>query len=173
MSRKFGAKTAKRASRSPLPRCVTKSTRDDGILCEFDVKVLESSRLLAKVLILKNATAMSRVLKRLFGMAPSRGSMACVMETSFTDDLPHGGVVRVVDPRYVCVVAFVRKHLTMEVLAHEAVHVGYSYSERLPRKRWPDVETWPEESVSYPAGLFAAGLTEGLVKRGFDDITTR
>lgn len=57
-----------------------------------------------------------------------------------------------VDRRYFCFVGLVIGHLTAEILAHEAVHVGFAWDYRhLGKGTFEDPHN-PEENVCYPAG---------------------
>lgn len=70
-----------------------------------------------------------------------------------------------VDRRYFCVMGFVQKYLSMEVIAHESVHAAFCFATRRFRTPWD----WrsrenEEETIAYPAGRIAAALNRQFHK---------
>lgn len=60
----------------------------------------------------------------------------------------------VADRRYFCVVGLVEGDLTAEIIAHEAVHVGFAWDYRTQGKSHLADPRNDEENVCYAAGIF-------------------
>jgi len=59
-----------------------------------------------------------------------------------------------VDRRYFCLVLLCEGDMTAEILAHEAVHVGFAWDRRTSgASRFTDKGNF-EENICYPAGIF-------------------
>lgn len=75
-----------------------------------------------------------------------------------------GGELRLkeseVDRRYFCIVGLIVTKLTPEILAHEAVHVGFAWDYRHQGQGiYADPKNY-EENVCYPAGIFFDQVTK-------------
>lgn len=71
-----------------------------------------------------------------------------------------------VDPRYFALCFLTHGHLTMEILSHEAVHLGFCYAKRVEREIFKASGSFDEERIAYPAGRLAAALNRAIHAAG-------
>lgn len=131
-----------------------------GLKHQSDIKVLPNSRLRAKVLFFTKQRDLVEFWKSISPHLSMKGAWAVVTRLAFTKasfDGVRERVVEMVDPRYFCVMGFCIKHLSMEVITHEAVHAAYAYASRV-KYPWPNASENDEELVCYPAGRIAAAI---------------
>ena len=67
------------------------------------------------------------------------------------------------DSRFFAVIILPQTLLSMEVIAHEAVHAAHRFSERVRHAKWPGK---PEEKIAYPAGYITAAIADWLLNEG-------
>jgi hypothetical protein len=164
-----------------LPTSWINMRRNSGIVAECDVSFSRGSRIAAKVLFFKNKTDLRKfwdwlrdghgtkvggIGKGCEGVVNSL--MVQVEDYSKGEDSPRRVFLRG-DPRYFCVVGLLTNRLTMEIVTHESVHVGFAYAKRKGRRnlfRGIDPDN-PEEEVCYPAGRFAAAVVSYAQRKGF------
>lgn len=75
-----------------------------------------------------------------------------------------------VDRRYFCFVGLVEGNLTAEILAHEAVHVGFAWDYRTQGKGPYEDRDNEEENVCYPAGIFLDQVLTFIKAEGLREI---
>jgi hypothetical protein len=76
-------------------------------------------------------------------------------------------VVTMVDPIYFAALAFLTKHLTMEIVVHEAIHAGIYFSRRANgRNLWHPEDDNPDEPTCYAGGLVATALLVKFIDEG-------
>jgi hypothetical protein len=155
----------------PLPRCWRKHPKAKGLklLMEADVS-LAKSRLKAKLLVFNSRkdmaawwrTVLECPLSGNFGAAVS----PLIQEHQKTNKDGSDGVRwMTADPRYFCVMGFIKKWLHTEYIVHESVHAGYVYAKRVKRSPWnAEAMGMDEELVCYPAGIIAARVNYILHK---------
>ena len=62
---------------------------------------------------------------------------------------------------------FVLERLSLEVVAHEAVHAALCWGRRTGFGfKWPDAAANNEEHIAWPTGMLTSMLAERLVKSG-------
>ncbi len=64
-------------------------------------------------------------------------------------------------------VVFCAKHLTVEYVAHEAVHVAYAIGRRGVNPWEDQFDSEEEERIAYPAGVVTDSLLGGLALLGY------
>lgn len=138
------------------------SHRFPSVRAEFDVRVTARSRLFAKVLVFETNRELCRFWRDGLGKGRLGSRTLGAVNGMICErvDCRGGREVRrrpLVDPRYFCVMGFVRSALCMEVIAHESVHAAFAYASRA---RWGSpwrgyADEMPEELVCYPAGAIA------------------
>jgi len=75
--------------------------------------------------------------------------------------------VRLVDPRYICLIGLCRNHLTENTVVHECVHAGQFYAKLDLTSPWDYlVGANRDEQVAYPAGRVAALVLRALRRAG-------
>jgi len=158
--------------RTPLPRCFTTHPKAAGIVSETDILLTRSSRLAAKLLVFTTPRAMAGFWSAALGKEPlGRGCIGAVTslqrEASKVDASGRIFDTRMqVDPRYFCVIGLTVKHLTMEIICHEATHAGFAYAKRVKRNPWIAAGELDEEGVCYPAGRIAAAINRHCHDKG-------
>lgn len=144
-----------------------------GVLLERDLKVSAGSRLRAKLLVFGTTAALRQFWRRGLGRG-ELGRSCCGAVTPLgyeVQDFRKDGTIKSrrmeVDSRYFCVIGLCEKHLSMEIISHEAVHAGYAYAKRVNLKNlWYGAKENDEELVCYPAGRIAAEINRKLHKAG-------
>ncbi len=134
---------------------------------EWDVGVSSGSRLRAKVLLFEN----KRDLRKFWRDKLGKGDLGSRCPAAVNDLQCHcisntGKEHLECDPRYFCVMGFVKSYLGMEIITHEAVHAGFAYAKRVKHKQWPNSAECDEESVCYPAGRIASAINRIFHKEG-------
>lgn len=159
-----------RIAKKSVPRSYRRHHKELGILNEFDVALDKRSRLRAKVLIFKSKRPMQRfcnkVLDRQIGYAFEAAVMNHQQHVYNFDNGKERQFLEV-DPRYVCTAVFHQKALSVEIIAHEAVHVGHAYAERRRSRKWPNQDDNEEEAIAYPTGIFTQQLINKLFRIGY------
>lgn len=74
------------------------------------------------------------------------------------------------DRRYFCIVCLVEGDLTAEVLAHEAVHVGFAWDRRTKGISAFTDRHNPEENVCYPSGIFLDQVLTFIKREGLREV---
>lgn len=136
-------------------------------VASVDLKLSRGSRLLAKVIVFKNMTAMRAAFKKYFDSELGNGCMAAVHDlarevVSFREGEESKHLE--VDKKYYCVIGFTLEYLNMEIICHECVHAGYAYEKRVRRDVWAPINSIDEERVAYPAGKLARQINKWLWK---------
>jgi hypothetical protein len=71
------------------------------------------------------------------------------------------------DKRYACVLGMVAGHVSYGLIAHEAVHVAWSWGLRTRFKaKWSGVEDSWDEHIAYPVGWLVDGMAWRLREAG-------
>lgn len=74
------------------------------------------------------------------------------------------------DRRYFCIVLLAERYLTAEILAHEAVHVGFAWDRRTAgESKYSDPDN-AEENVCYPAGIFLNEVLSFIKSEGLREV---
>lgn len=163
--------------RRPLPRVW--SGRFSGIAAEADICPTDRGRLYAKLLVFESHRNMNAFWKKLgkFGKDNTAGrttagrttagivQMLAVWREKFVDGKLVRRYMAETDPRYFCIIALIRKHLSMRFIAHEAVHAGFCYAKRVKGRPWWAALECDEEAVAYPAGEIAAKINRFLYRK--------
>ncbi len=160
------------------PRDVEKALRRKvpGAVLERDFRLTPRGRLRGRLIVFESAKALRAWWGPIFGKIPMAAGAVNACSTKHEKITADGSVewaFTSAHPRYFCVIGLCLGYLDMEVVAHEAAHVGFCYARRV--KKDPFLETFesPEEVVCYAAGraarainatLHEAGLYEGQVK---------
>lgn len=73
-----------------------------------------------------------------------------------------------VDPKYFCIVLLIEGHMDIEVISHEAMHVGFAYDLRKSKdnKYYEPACDSSEEKVCYPAGVWVRQLARLMNEEG-------
>ena len=140
-----------------------------GLLGQKDIQI-GSGRLFAKVLIFNNNRNLCKFWKKYTGYALGRYTRGAVNALStHTIEIGKDGSetnsTLWVDPRYFCLVGLINTHLTLPIIAHEAVHVGFCFARRKARSPWDaQIKHFEEEAIAYPAGEFVKQMIAWLDK---------
>jgi hypothetical protein len=159
-----------RHSKRPLPLVWSKHPAAKGLVLERDIAVSPRSRLRAKLLVFNGVRSMRKFWR--VAMNESIHNAAGVVRDVRIDCEQHSkdGKVRKwteVDERYFAIVALAKGKLHCEIVCHESVHAGFSYSQRLRRSGlWPHDHDNMEEKVCYPTGRIMAAINEALWTSG-------
>ncbi len=152
-----------RCHRESLPRIFNAT----GLMTQADIPI-GSGRLYAKVLIFNNNRNLARFWKEYTGHTVGRqveGLVNALSHHSVLIDKEGTETYNTlwVDRRYFCLVGLINTHLTLHIIAHEAVHVGFCYAKRRARSPWDvHIERFDEEAIAYPAGEFVRQMIEWL-----------
>ena len=148
------------------------ASRWPGLVAEYDVSPTRRGRLAAKVLVFRNP----RALRSFWKIGLKQGELgrwttgAVNGLISWKERLSRNNIwtrrITRADPRYFCVIGLACGFLTMEHIAHEAVHAGFCYAKRVNRTPWAEGRDFDEEEIAYPAGAIAAGINRFLFKKG-------
>lgn len=73
-----------------------------------------------------------------------------------------------VDPRYFCVVLLIEGHMNIEVIGHEAMHVGFAYDLRKGKNNryFEKDKDISEEAVCYPGGVWLRQVARLMNEEG-------
>lgn len=163
-----------RHTRRPLPRNFQTHPKARGrsILCEYDLSLTRRSRLRAKLLVFERTRDLRRFWKSVLGKGDlGPGCLGAVNQlgevvTSFKPGASPRSYWRC-DPRYFAVIGLCRQHLTMDVITHEAVHVGFAHLARARAVWWRTAAREnSEEWLAYPAGIAASAIVGALRAEG-------
>lgn len=152
-------------SKKSLRRDFKNHSSAKGLLHEKDLRI-GSSKLRAKLLIFKNATALRGFWKNALGHNLGRfclGAVSSLCTNVGTIDRKGNKIHEYViaDKRYFCIIGLIKGHLGAEIVTHEAIHAGYCYIKRIRKTPWDEqIEHFDEESVAYPSGLIAAKIND-------------
>lgn len=139
-----------------------------GVLGEVDIRITKRSRLRAKVLLFDTPRNMRKSWKQMLGKELGRGSLGAVNGLSCEYSNPSSGYRYMeADATYFAIVGLCKEHLGMEIISHEAVHVGYAYHKRVARSPFASVDEFDEERIAYPAGRAAAAMNRWLHDGGW------
>lgn len=158
---------------TPIPHKYLEAA--NGILAQGDLRLSDSGRLRAKLLIFKTTAAMRRFwatkLPREYRSNLGRKCLGAVNGlTSWAEQINlKTGAKRLrvywQDPRYFCLIALSEKSLSMEVVCHESSHAGCCYAKRTKNTPWRAVSEFDEEEIAYPAGRVAAAINRFLWRK--------
>jgi hypothetical protein len=156
----------------PIPRRWMNNPKAAGVLAEADITPTPRGRLAAKLLVFDTTRSMNRFWKlAVSGNSLGRGCHGVVNGLSFVlqpRERKRGKTppsTLCVDPRYFCVIGLCKRHLTMEVIAHESVHAGFAYEKRVKRNVFGPAAEMDEERIAYPAGAIAGAINRFLHDR--------
>lgn len=157
------------ANKKAIPRTWSRIPTAGGIVAEADIFPNRRGRLAAKLLIFDKPASLRRFWKEINPSPLGRSCLGVVNVLAhvvhpFPDGKPAPKFLRG-DPRYFCVIGLCAGHLTMEVIAHEAVHAGFAYEKRAKRNIFAGVDECDEERVAYPAGRIAAAINRFIHQR--------
>lgn len=156
-----------RCSKKPLPRRWGGVRGGPQPVAEFDVRVCNRGRLAAKVMVFRTQADLKTWWRVVLGVPLGGRAMAAVnMLQYWVEKSPGRRRGMVVDSRYFCLMGFVQRWLSMEIITHESVHAGYAYAKRARRTPWAEYTELDEERVAYPAGKIAAAINRLFHKRG-------
>ncbi len=128
-----------------------------------DVSITPSSKLKIKVLVFDTDKTMQKWWRMCF-KSSIKGAAAAVNSMSGTITSSEGVVRSVFDKNYIAVVVFNKKFLGMEVITHEASHVGFAYAKRIKNSPFAEYGDFDEELVAYPTGRAASAIVSLLYK---------
>jgi hypothetical protein len=155
------------ADKKPLPTRWSGHRTAKNLVAEADIFIQSRGRLAAKLLIFKNPTALHRFWLSINPDCPlGRGCWGAVNALARQVEW-HGRNPRPTymtgDRRYFCVIGLCANHLTMEIIAHEAVHAAYCYEKRARRNLFGAAAAdFDEERIAYPAGRIAGAINRYL-----------
>ena len=138
-----------------------------GAICEFDIAVT-SGPLRAKVLVFKDQKTLYGFWNKKLGKGGlghrTRGAVNTLMRETMRihEDGSESENVLHFDRRYFCVMGFVKKWLSMEIVTHESVHAAFCYARRMTRRPWASFREFDEEDICYPAGIIARKINNKL-----------
>lgn len=159
--------------RKGLPKWWKGHLKAKGLAHEFDVSVRPRGRLRAKILIFDSQSNLRRFWKEGLGCLDVLeedcygvvSSLVCKREKidakGFVVSQRLEG-----DPRFFCVMGFLEKYLSDEVISHEAVHAAFCYERRRRRKLWKGAEGCDEENIAYPAGILSSAIYRYITDAG-------
>jgi len=124
-----------------------------GVVLDCDIKPWGGTRLRCKLLVFGSRKAMRTWWDQLFEEKLGGRTLGAVRMLAYSR-----GDTMFVDPRYVCVIALCKGHLTMEVVAHEAVHAAFAWAKRKRGDAWCPVRDFDEETICYPTGTIASNI---------------
>lgn len=131
-------------------------------LFEFDVKARPSSRLKAKVLIFANNKDLLRFWKIISPHKLGKGCLGVVNSLAYEKTLvdKHGAKTTNLccDASYFCVIGLLVKHLSDEIICHEATHAGFAWAKRVNRNIFAKYSDLDEELVCYPTGRLSSEI---------------
>jgi len=139
---------------------------------ECSVKLTKRSRLLVKVCIFKTWKDMDTFFDEALGRPDSVDrhtlgictSLGAVVE-SYKTDPPT--LISEMDRRYICMIGFIKGHVTKEIVIHESIHAGIAYASRAKSKRWCPASDWSdEEAICYPSANISSQLLTYLESEG-------
>lgn len=162
-----------RHSKKPLPRDWRCLPGVDRAVLVRDIAVTRGSRLRMKLLVFRNNRDLCWFWRYGLDRSPlCRRTFGVVSDLSFeVISFKKGGNesrhLRV-DPRYFAVMGLIRKAVNVEVVCHEAMHVGFAYARRrgFSCDVWPGAKDMPEENICYPAGRIANNVALALKRAG-------
>lgn len=130
---------------------------------EGEVRCAEGSGLWCKVLVFRRMVDLIDFgcgFRYAGGSGPCEG---CVFDCALMD----GGEMWC-DRRYACVLCMVEGYVSWGLLAHEAVHVAWSYGVRTRfRRKWAGVKDSWDEHIAYPVGWLVEAVGSKLRGCGF------
>lgn len=139
----------------------------DRVLIEADFVISKRSRLFAKVLIFRNARALTSFWKRIVRPDERRHSNSVAGLVNSLMVFKKDGIVEV-DPNYFCVIGLDYTQCDIETLAHEATHAADCYCERLmgrnPYRCYCSQRY--DEIYAYPTGIIAKQLDRAVKLAG-------
>lgn len=143
-----------------------------GLIHECDLPLIQGCRLRVKLLVFERPACMRRFwVKYIYpfdGLSPGTLGAVSRLSCSVISAGREQREYEEYDPRYLCVIALCRKHITVEIVMHEAVHAGFAWAKRKVRAPWDACSLdLDEESVCYPAGRIASDMCYALEKAGF------
>ena len=155
-----------------LPRTFARHPHAQGLVAEADITLHRRGRLAAKLLVFKGPLALRRFWKLAVSDASlGRRCLGAVNSLAQESGRPtkDGGVKwdrMIGDRRYFCVIGLCVGGLSMEIIAHEAVHAGFCYERRVKRNLFGEACDFDEERIAYPAGAIAAAINRFLHAKG-------
>lgn len=138
-----------------------------GAIAQTNIRI-NTGGLRAKLFVFDTPTNLRRFWRDTLGHSLGRGCLGAVNRLSTfamsVDDSGEFSSHRIeVDRRFFCVIGLCRKHLNMEIISHECVHVGYAFAARRARCWWDQLALdMDEECVAYPTGRAAAAINRFL-----------
>lgn len=152
-----------------FPTSFAKKHERLGILLEAHIRPRGRGTLAAKLLVFDSPRSMHEFWEEqlghgLHGALGAVNNLSSVVE-SYRGNTKNPKVWRIVDPRYACIIALCKEHLTFEIIVHEATHAGFAFAARSRPGLW-DKSGNEEEDVCYPTGRVAAAIDDLLFRRG-------
>lgn len=162
---------AQSKTKLPTVRVTTKlpwhfGARARGVVAHSNLTI-NGGKLRARLLVFDKPISMRRFWAKYMGNPLDRRCLGAVNGLAVYAENPvTGRRVRQVDARFFCVIGLCRQHLTMRIISHEAVHVGFCFAKRQARSWW-DVctENFHEEGIAYPSGEVAASIVTFLNRK--------
>lgn len=157
-------------SKKPRPFMKSWSTdkEKDKILFEVTFAASKRGRLFAKLLIFRNARALSSFWKRVVN--PSDKKHSNKVAGLVTPLIVVKGDTVEVDPNYFCAIGLDYTQCDIETLAHEATHAADCYCERLmgrnPYARYCKNGGRYDEIYAHPTGIIAKQLDRAVKLAG-------
>lgn len=145
---------------------VRKRHKASGLLFEKDL-VMPHGDLRAKLLIFAAQRNLRDFWKKHVNGKDPGPCLGCVSGL-YAEMIPdEGRNYLAVDPSYFACIGLIRKHLTTDVIAHEAVHAAFAFTKRQSRSPW-DVyaKQHDEEAICYPTGWLAGNIAEFISSSG-------
>jgi hypothetical protein len=155
-------------SKHPLPRSWAGIPGIDKVLLEHNIGI-GKSKLRLKLLVFETRISLQRFCSAcgfIGGNARGANAITCSLRSLS----PVAGSKRrtlTVDPTFYAVVVFVRKCISLDIIAHESVHAAIALAERTRyRNNWDPTSNFLEEAICYPAGILTKAISATLVKNG-------
>ena len=153
-------------SKERFPRSFSRHPYCVGCIHEADIS-LGSSRLKLKLMVFQMTANLKRFWKDAMGKGSlGKGCIGAVNSLACENiDVCSGKSKMECDSRYFAIMGLCVDHLGMEVITHESVHAGISYTKRTgSRNLWHDPLDMDEEKIAYPVGKIAANIVRSLRK---------
>lgn len=154
-----------------IPRCFSRHPAARGVVAERDLTITRRGRLAAKLLVFRRQLDLAHFWNK--GLHSSIGPRCrgvvhalCHEVITIKPGKPERRHIAA-DPRYYCVIGLLQGHLTMEVICHESVHVGFAHAKRIRRTPWDELaKEFDEEAIAYPTGAIASAINRALWDAG-------
>lgn len=137
------------------------------LLLERDLRPTRHGKLWAKLAILNTRTHLRKAWKAVVGSDLGTRCGGAVNGCATEWLQPHDGSRRLeADRRYFALCMLAKRSISVEVISHEAVHLGFCYAKRVEREIFKASGSFDEERIAYPAGRLAAAINHAIWEAG-------